>query len=170
MFFSNELSEFKENLTQTIWWCEQKADISNPDRCLRTEELRPEIFEESRASAVETVTYRRLSQGEPVIRSLKPSKKLAKGKLIVHFPNMNLACGVAEVITNGFFDHNNVPPWDTWVGYFKDSSKHTQEASYLISWVPPVFIASVDKAINAIPEECVLWLSDSKTKLAKIVR
>lgn len=160
-------SEFKENLTQTIWWCSQKSDITNPYECLRTEELRPEIFEESRASAVQTVIYRRLTQGEPVIRNLKPSKNLAGGKLIVYFPNMNLACGVSQDITEGFFDHNNVPPWDTWISYFNDSSKHINEASYLVSWIPPVFIDSVDKAINAIPEECVLWLEDSDTKISK---
>jgi hypothetical protein len=37
------------------------------------------------------------------------------GRLIAYSPDFNLACGVCEVETKGYFDVDNTPPWDTWV-------------------------------------------------------
>jgi hypothetical protein len=53
------------------------------------------------------------------------------GRLLLYTPSENLACGAAEANSNGFFDVNNVPPWDIWV----DFSEGT-----LVSWVPPALL------------------------------
>lgn len=39
---------------------------------------------------------------------------------MVYFPDGDLCDGAAEQVTDGFFDVFNVPPWETWVGYFED--------------------------------------------------
>lgn len=49
------------------------------------------------------------------------------GRLLVYFPHQNLACGAAEFSSNGFYDCDNVPPWDLWIS-FSDGA--------LVSWVP----------------------------------
>jgi hypothetical protein len=72
----------------------------------------------------------------------------ANGRLLLYWPHENLACGGAEVSSNGFFDVNNVPPWDIWVDY----SDRT-----LVSWVPPLFIEAAQLGIDANPEECIQW-------------
>ena len=70
------------------------------------------------------------------------------GRLLLYTPSENLACGAAEASSNGFFDVNNVPPWDLWV----DFSEGT-----LVSWVPPALIDVAQMGICVNPEACIRW-------------
>jgi hypothetical protein len=70
------------------------------------------------------------------------------GKLLHYWPHENLACGAAEYSSNGFFDVDNVPPWDTWVSF---------DGLTLISWVPAILIPLAQAGIDANPEECISW-------------
>jgi hypothetical protein len=71
------------------------------------------------------------------------------GRFLVYLPHENLACGAAEFSSNGFYDLNNVPPWDLWVS-FSDGE--------LISWVPIGLIEAAHMGIDANPEQCIQWL------------
>jgi len=73
---------------------------------------------------------------------------LTEGRILLHAPNDNLSDGAATYPSKGFFDVNNVPPWDTWVCYVD---------SYLVSWVPPVLEELVSAGIAVNPEECIRW-------------
>ena len=70
------------------------------------------------------------------------------GKLLLYWPHENLACGAARFSSNGFFDDDNTPPWDTWVDY---------KGGVLTSWVPEILIPWVQEGIDANPEECIRW-------------
>jgi hypothetical protein len=70
------------------------------------------------------------------------------GKLLLYTPSENLACGAAEASSNGFFDSNNVPPWDIWVDFSQDT---------LVSWVPPALLDVAQMGIYVNPEACVRW-------------
>jgi hypothetical protein len=70
------------------------------------------------------------------------------GRLLLYSPSENLACGAAEASSNGFFDANNVPPWDIWV----DFSEGT-----LVSWVPAILLDVAQMGIYVNPEECIRW-------------
>jgi hypothetical protein len=70
------------------------------------------------------------------------------GRLLLYSPSENLACGAAEASSNGFFDVNNVPPWDIWI----DFSEGT-----LVSWVPPALLDVAQMGIYVNPEECIRW-------------
>ena len=52
-----------------------------------------------------------------------------EGRLLAYFPDENLACGVAEAETQGFFTVDNVPPWDTWVAYLHEDD----QTNYLVA-------------------------------------
>jgi hypothetical protein len=75
-------------------------------------------------------------------------KLSTNGRLLLYYPHENLACGAAEVSSNGFFDVNNVPPWDIWV----DFSERT-----LVSWVPPILLEAAQMGIDVNPEGCIGW-------------
>jgi hypothetical protein len=69
------------------------------------------------------------------------------------------------VASQDFFDVDNVPPWDTWLGYIYGTWEHTTRRArlthlYLLSWVPPAFIALADDGIWANPEQCIRWAVD----------
>jgi hypothetical protein len=84
----------------------------------------------------------------------------------VYLPDDNLNDGAARVATDGFFDTDNVPPWDTWVAYFYESSG----LNYLVSWIPPELIDLVDDGLNANPELCILWLDDFDCEVRTLAR
>jgi hypothetical protein len=71
-----------------------------------------------------------------------------EGRLLLYSPSENLACGAAEASSNGFFDVNNVPPWDIWVDFSEDT---------LVSWVPPALLDVAQMGIYVNPEACIRW-------------
>lgn len=70
------------------------------------------------------------------------------GRLLLYSPSENVACGAAEASSNGFFDTNNVPPWDIWLD-FSDGT--------LVSWVPPALVDVAQMGVFVNPEECIRW-------------
>jgi hypothetical protein len=129
-------------------------------------ELRPRLLEENRISAVESVVNARQLRGWPEIRNATIPYNLAGGRLLVYFPNDDLSCGAAEDETDGFFDVNNVPPWDTWVTYIQDARHDEYDSEYLVAWIPREFVELADGGVNVNPEQCIQWLTDTRLELA----
>lgn len=156
----------KNELRETQAWCAAKADLARPKDCFRDERLRPELLSPSRRHAVDDVRRsRRLYSDGQVSADLETV--IAGGRLIAYSPDSNLACGMSEVETKGYFDVNNTPPWDTWVALLDaPNSKHWE--STLIAWVPLAFVPLVQAGIDVIPEQCVLWLDDCPASLQQL--
>lgn len=137
--------------------------LENPSGCLRREETRPRTLESSYFSAVATVVHSprraRRSSGEV------PS--LAGGRLLVYFPEEDLADGAAESESGGFFDVHNAPPWDTWVAMVEDD-EGDRARPYLVSWVPPEFLMLAEAGIHVNPEECIRWLDDTDVAMRAV--
>lgn len=144
-------------------WCSPRAKPSDPASSLRSDQLRPWVLEPDRATTVLRVLESRAST-DAIVRAAAPARgrdDLGDGRLLLYFPDENLADGAAEAATGGFFDVENVPPWDTWIGLFRDESADKSSADYLVSFVPGDFVASVNRGLRVNPEECILWLADS---------
>ena len=70
------------------------------------------------------------------------------GRILAYWPGENLADGAARSATAGFFDVNNVPPWDTWLAFVDGA---------LYAWVPAELVDRVQQGIDVNPEECIRW-------------
>jgi hypothetical protein len=92
---------------------------------------------------------------------LLPPADLAGGRLIGYEPDKNLYDGAAEVCSNGFFDVDNTPAWDTWVAYVAEPSG----PEYLLSWIPPALLDLANGGVDANPEVCIWWLDEEKPGL-----
>ena len=79
------------------------------------------------------------------------------GRLLVYAPDENLADGAAQHTSQGFFDGDNVPPWDTWV---------TFSHGILVSWVPPKFVGIAQSGIDVNPEYCIWWMDSERGSLS----
>jgi hypothetical protein len=99
-------------------------------------------------------------------RDLPPVTDLCGGRLLAYFPDDNLADGFAQTVSKGFFDVDNIPPYDTWV-WIVDDTRHFKyadgvngelQANYLVAWVPPDFFEFADSGVDANPEGCIQWL------------
>jgi hypothetical protein len=92
--------------------------------------------------AVETLVQRRAE--------LLPSAAIEHrgGRLLLFTPQDSLSDGAATVASEGFFDVDNVPAWDTWL-YFDGQS--------LLSWVPQPLFPKVQSGMDVNPEGCIKW-------------
>jgi hypothetical protein len=72
----------------------------------------------------------------------------APGRIVAFQPGETLSDGAADAVTAGFFDLNNTPPWDTWVGFREGT---------LYAWIPQALEIVVQEAIEVNPEQCLKW-------------
>jgi hypothetical protein len=110
---------------------------------------------------------------EEVVRELVQSRKSQldqsephgtlslDGRLLLYFPDAELADGAAEEETHGFFDVYNTPAWDTWIALFEDPTAHPSLRRCLLAFVPVILVPLVDRGIYVNPEECIRWLDDA---------
>ena len=83
------------------------------------------------------------------------------GQLLVFYPALSLFDGASELSSDGYFNSNNEPPWDTWV-YFGETAESLEPVDYrffLLSWVPNGYLSIAQRGIDANPEGCIEWLS-----------
>ena len=159
VFFFDKVP-FGQRLAETIAWCAPRVRGDDPRHSLRSDELRPSYLENSRESSVRTVASRR-ERAVKLDPASGPASRRA-GRLLVYFPDANLADGAAEVASRGFFDVDNVPPWDTWIALANDGPAIVDSSfhEYVIAWVPRELIGEAQAGIDVNPEECIVWLDD----------
>ncbi|MFT3768474.1 MAG: hypothetical protein QM820_23750 [Minicystis sp.] len=134
---------------------------------MREPESRPRALEVNRASAVSTVVRHRASRFREDAVPAHAAAGLQGGRLLVYFPDADLADGAAEAESGGFFDVYNTPPWDTWVALFRDEDADRSRAEYVVCWVPSVLIDAAARGIDVNPECCISWLEETKTNAAR---
>jgi hypothetical protein len=158
---SQSLDPFWTSLSTTISWCLPLVDATNPAGCLRSSGSRPRVFTTSHINTVSEA----LRQRYPAPQATVDVGDLRGGRLLVYFPDQDLADGAAEAESRGFLDVNNAPPWDSWIAAVQFEPPSSD--SHLITWVPPEFVPLVDAGIHANPEECIQWLEDANVELRK---
>jgi hypothetical protein len=153
------LIEPSTSLRHAIWWTGRHWDESAPATSLRTQALAPRRLERSYAAALDTVVLARRWR----CTEADASASLTDGRLLVYYPDADLADGAAEVASNGYLDVNNCPPHDTWVALLRATSRPGQPdfESHLVAWVPLAAVALVDEGIAVNPEGCIAWLDES---------
>jgi hypothetical protein len=159
----HSFDEFRIRLTEAIAWVSRLESLKAPGDSLRIIKAEPRFFSSEKWTVEDICRDRRRLLGLP---PRMPAPDLAGGRLLIHIPDENLSDGAAHGATDGFFDNNNVPAWDTWVAYFYESSG----LNYLVSWVPPELIDLVGKGIWANPELCITWLDDFDCEARTLAR
>ena len=142
-----------------LWKRARLSEIAAPlAHQLRSPCLRPAPFVypqsvEERAGIVETLAEKRAEQLRLEKSHLNESRtSLQGGRLLLLAPDETLCDGAAQYSSKGFFDVDNIPPWDTWVCFFR---------RYLVSWVPPELLELANVGIEVNPEECIFWAPEA---------
>ena len=172
-------SHFIKRLHETIAWCVPRVNVSDPKYCLRSAQLKPD-YEFSSRPDEDVDLWADIHMIKKVVDSrsrLLSSRALSEldvdlagGRLLIHFLDESNHNNVTADITSYYLDHNDTPPWDTWVqAYIPESLVHQSPDSipsvyaFLISWVPPEFLKIVDEATEY---ECVgmlMWANAPRT-------
>lgn len=156
--------DFRLRVREAATWGALKGDFGDPKGSLRTHALiYPEpvdlklldVDPEDLSRLCETVCERRrLALLEMGVRA--DDSRLDSGRLLVMFCEETLFDGAAEVESQGLFDVDNYPPWDTWVAI----TRHPSRGAILIAWIPNDLVAFAASGIEANPEQCLVWWSD----------
>ena len=169
-------------LMETALWGSRKADLANPKACLRSESFRPYLFNDNRYQTIDDVVHKRhfalvetgdiqdfATEEMSDVRKLMPPS-LGGGRLLVWERDLTIDDGLGESVTNGYLDVSDMPPWDTWVTYVSADDDAGAQVGYLVSWVPPVFLASVGEAVLGNAYDALFWLDDTTLLVANILK
>jgi hypothetical protein len=159
------LAPLWQRLRETIAWCRPRVRRDDPRQSLRSNQTRPRVLERDYFAAVSGVALSRRSADATTV----PLGSLEGGRLLVYFPDLDLACGAAEAESAGYFDLDNAPAWDTWVAMLQDDAETRRDTPYLVAWVPAELVALADRGIHVNPEECIQWLDHADVHLRTLL-
>ena len=209
---SYDLKEILKRLAETIAWCNPHISVENPKDCLRTPELQPTNMtlrsdrnHDHKYESGFEYAWETLKEKQDVVNavSLRREKllmeakidtgplflKLLGGKLLIISPEDSDICCLSVYEAEGFIDEMDVPPWDTWIGYFEEQSTpeetyvlqtqaryrafynksnssdfedwtHEPIVSYILCWIPRDFVELVNEGVLVNPVECFFWASE----------
>ena len=114
----------------------------------------------------------------------KLARDLAGGRLLCYAPYENLAEGSEAEETQGYFDLNAAPPWDSWIilaqaatSYYtphtpwpRHDPQHGWYGVYIVSWVAADWVARVHQGLTTSTTECVYWADDLTSPLLNALR
>jgi hypothetical protein len=149
----------RRNYTDTRLWRQgeelhRQADLSSIaplEGQLRSPSLRPNmsLAEVRTATGRDELVLSVVARRSELVGVQERSADASVGKLLLYAPAENLADGAARYASKGFFDVDNVPPWDTWVSFSR---------GILLSWVPPQLVPLAQSGIDVNPECCIQWI------------
>jgi hypothetical protein len=155
-----DLTAFKRLLAETVAWCTRCASLNDPKSSLRTLPLHTDDL-----SRMNQVDLKQIADSvfRERARSLKnenpdlPKNNLARGRLLICYPEESVWDGAAEAASMGFFDVADIPAWDTWCYYGIETK--WEPTFFIVSWVPSDFTELTQWGIDVNPVECIQWAS-----------
>ena len=145
------VEEFRQRLTETIYWCAARVSLDDPATCLRSVSLEPDNIGEPPVmmanpkwwllpqEAREKIYLEAEIERQDIVTALARKRAdlmrqerligdqllqgLAGGRLLAYAPYENMCDGLAEAESRGFLDVDNAPAWDTWVCYIQDEDQ-----------------------------------------------
>lgn len=161
------------------------ASATPPAGVLRTPGLRPPVLHE--VSPPTTPPERVVMERRAIVAELASKRArqlrtrgrdsqslrddLAGGRLLLYAPDDTDISGGSTVDSDGFFDWDDCPPWDTWVSYEDGSADPGRYwRSFLVAWVPPALLGVADAGIRASPMACIEWADRLDTDVTRRLR
>jgi hypothetical protein len=114
----DDFETIRQRLAEVAAWAEFASGL--PDSSFpRSARLHPSHLETDRKSVVATVARER--------KTAQWSNKVTtggriEGRLLGYGPDETVWDGASEAATKGFFNCEDEPPWDLWLGYIVETS------------------------------------------------
>ena len=150
-------AQVRRRAVEAVAWCQSRASLEDPRQSLR--QLPNPLSEFGQLQLTPGRVVHRLvcTRERRLAIPNRDECDLGDGRLLLYFPDADLADGAAEVGTRGYFDVNNTPPWDSWIGLMRirrlsfrsdrPSSRTSRECR-----------RSRRRGIWANPESCIRWI------------
>jgi hypothetical protein len=151
----DDIETIRKRLGEAMAWFEHAANSSD-DGFPRSANLHPSHLETNRKTVVRWVAERR-TYG---VKAPMP-RGVINGRLLGYGPDETVLDGASEGATHGFFNWEDEPPWDLWLGWMVETSG----GQYLVSWIPPSLLKTAQEGIDANPVDCIHWLPELEEAL-----
>jgi hypothetical protein len=99
------------------------------------------------------------------------------GRLLFYIPDETTSDGYSAELTNGYFDDDDCPAWDTWIAYVGAETRWSRRTGYgwygssaLIAWVPPSLITLADDAVAGNITDCISWVDEIVSDTAEQIK
>jgi len=152
---------------ETIAWCTWRSQFGRPCDSLRFTWLRPPCLSQTKSEPERVQAVQRLAGQRRALLSTYPgsphtvprlnSDLTLPGNLLLYFPDETLFDGAAEVASQGLFDSDNEPPWDTWILY-NEGETALGWSHFLLAWIPHRYVSLAEAGVAANPEGCIRLL------------
>jgi hypothetical protein len=153
---------------ETAAWCESKAPFRELRVCFRTTELQPQLTPFPHANKLETLRAAVGFVGGRRRRLLATAPNgRPPGQVLVCEFNMSISSGESEYVTDGFFDVDDRPPWDTWICVLGVTIAGEADQAVLLSWVPEPLTAIVNEGIEENPYGCIYWVRTAPAEIKR---
>ncbi|MFO0842024.1 MAG: TIGR02996 domain-containing protein [Gemmataceae bacterium] len=106
----------------------------------------------------------------------RPAASVAGGRLLLFDPWVTISVGEAKTYSSGYFDAENLPPWDTWVVQVPEPSPVERQVPgqvtphYLVAWVPQPYVQRAGLGVQTNHEAGLRWLGEVNTPFAEALR
>jgi hypothetical protein len=160
-----DLEPFIQSLIETVVWCRHHLkEDDNPDILwtVTDEQMRFSYLDNT---LVEPFYYRVIAaRSAQVARLPIPEYEdilplMQQGRFAIFLYTCTTADTAAGIVSQGFFDPFNSPPWATWVYHVEPLPNF---AEYIIAWIPSQFIDQAGNGIDVCSDESILWLTDER--------
>ena len=161
-------AEIINRLSETIAWCSRHARATDAGVSTRTAILRPPVMSRPPLEILQSlidVPYQAQEAVEFVCESRR--RELVRIGIVPDLVGLDMAggrilcttidtdaCAAATGPSNGFFDENDLPGWDTW---FYHRTTHERWGA-IYCWVPPQLVELANSGMICIPVQSVGWL------------
>ncbi|HUO10123.1 MAG TPA: hypothetical protein VM008_17585 [Phycisphaerae bacterium] len=175
-------------IAETEAWCQVRVPVSADARTsLRSEELRPDgkFFPDSgtHLTGIEFANWYREQEkkNEMLVESVANRRSAlllstsqcggdrvpkSAGKLLIYTPFYSTGDTLASGDSEGFFDDDDSPPWDTFLFYFSRPNPQTNSLTAgfsaaglegVLCWVPQRYWYLAEAGIRCNPCGCLKW-------------
>lgn len=193
-----QTDEFTRHFNLTLAWCLTRVNFDDPKNCLRSRELRPDLEAFGYGDddiwihpqlVDQVVRQRQYHFSDSGISNQFQLIANMPGRLLLVAQDYSNHNNLTSDITGGFFDYNDVPPWDTWVMLIEGNREGMTIGDWegdwpptltsclgydglmcwlLVTWVPEAFCSMVQEAIEAEAIGMMAWADDLPEKRSGI--
>ena len=150
---SIDVITFKRLLAETVAWCGHRASITEARQSLRTLPLKTHDLSTMNQEELREVADNLFQERARLLgpNRILPNTGLARGRLLICYPEESVWDGAAQAASHEFFDVADIPAWDTWC--YCGVEDKTETTFFIVSWVPPDFIEVAQKGVEVNPVE-----------------
>lgn len=115
------------------------------------------------SSAVADICERRHRE---LIRLLTVETTAIEGRILVTTAiTESVVDGAASASSSGWFDSNDLPPWDTWFAYARLNTRMFTEREALFAFVPRAWEDRAERGMKVNPVDCIQWATDEDLRV-----